>query len=366
MLNFKKGIKVISACCLIGMTVLAGSAEAGADSEPVPNSASPPIVVQQTFSGQEQGAEAALNGEPKVIFSGKGNLGEDAVLNLQTEAEDTGQENTEERQPAVIDFEFVEKLEQIKMRSRQKYNEIIEGMTDEEYSQYFEIYQGYAEEAEKRKYMVQEAAVEGRGSNYLMRVYDIDPDVMTDEEFIQTMHQYELKNDEIFFDIIDNLTDEQYERFFEIYKFYTENDLFMKIDTFTPMIYKGGMIYSGDSVDVNIVDGKPQFPEVMIFYIRYTDGTEKYLYGDSSEITYQVVNQDVVTANYKDVNGFTAEYVFANPGALWTQSVIEQKPGMAPVITQQSGYYGETEPEQSEAVFGIADNILSVEQYVPE
>ena len=177
----------------------------------------------------------------------------------------------------------------LKWKDLEAYYQVLESMSDYEYAMYagfeavFEEQMTPAERAMEAEIWL--PAEEGLGENYLEDVYQIDTSEIGTEQFAQFMFSMQETDADRYWDIIANMTDEQYAEFFGMHEYCQENNIYVSGNTMTAFLMDSkGKILTGDEIVLQVRDGGIVIPEDIMFLIKRVDGSEFYMYESSNRI----------------------------------------------------------------------------------
>ena len=177
----------------------------------------------------------------------------------------------------------------LKWKDLEAYYQVLESMSDYEYAMYagveavFEEQMTPAERALEAEMWL--PAEEGLGENYLEDVYQIDTSEIGTEQFAQFMFSMQETDADRYWDIIANMTDEQYAEFFGMHEYCQENNIYVSGNTMTAFLMDSkGKILTGDEIVLQVRNGEIVIPEDIMFLIKRVDGSEFYMYESSNRI----------------------------------------------------------------------------------
>ena len=202
-----------------------------------------------------------------------------------------------------MDEEYFCLMFNLKLTDIDSYNEALEGMGAEEKGYLLEHLAIKEEEFLQNNQITSvscgfaESDEDNTGRYaYILDMYNIDVVSLSDEELVREIQQYTYSMPDSYLDILDNIPDSDYNRYFMAYEKMTADGRLAMYAQMTPYtISDDGEIISGEDIMFEAdKDGLPVVPENIIFLLTCNDGTKSYVYVDD-------VNMAVST----DTNGYT-------------------------------------------------------------
>ena len=186
----------------------------------------------------------------------------------------------------------------------------VEEMTDEDYAVFSEIFRQVEEQKREEQYTLEQEAEEALGTEYIRNAYGLDLEYGITQKVAQQIHTLEYTDRDTYTDIINNMTDVQYESYFLMDKYMKEKRLYVHPVSMEPFTYGASEIMCGDQIALRMrVDNTPVWPANLIFLIGMSDGSEEYVYISDPGLTFDI-SENAVKATYSYLDGSSTEYVF--------------------------------------------------------
>ncbi len=225
---------------------------------------------------------------------------------LQEKSLSSGNENARFDVPDMTEA-YARNVFTLKYSDREAYYMVIESMSDYEYAMYAGFEAMFEAQMTPTELAIAEdsanPAMEGLGEEYLMDVYDIDSEDVEDEGFAQYMFTLQETDADKYWDIIANMTDEQYEQYYGQHEYFQENKLYVSSYDMTAFVLDGGTFKTGKEIVLSTKDGVLQIPDNLMFLINSSAGSEYYIYGNDPSVVQIFNGNDSVDFVYTDECG---------------------------------------------------------------